>query len=295
MTNLSQSQAAYQQRINHFLRDVIDQLPTQSNTLKAAMAHGLLLGGKRARPFLVYATADMLGVPLEQVDNPAAAIECIHAYSLIHDDLPAMDDDELRRGQPTCHIAFDEATAILAGDALQTLAFELLSETNSDLAPAIQLQLVQSLAQASGYRGMCGGQALDLAATDKVVDLVQLEQIHLAKTGALLRCAVDMSAIIANVDAQQRQTLQQFATAIGLAFQVQDDILDVTSDTETLGKPQGSDEAANKSTYPALLGLSGARQKADSLLKSALQALQTLPYNSQQLEVFAHYIVDRKY
>lgn len=295
MSDLSQTQAAFQQRINQYLNQVIEQLPHQSNQLKAAMAHGLLLGGKRARPFLVYATAEMLGVPLAQVDRAAAAIECIHAYSLIHDDLPAMDDDELRRGQPTCHIAFDEATAILAGDALQTLAFELLSEANSELTSASQLQLVQSLAKASGYLGMCGGQAMDLAATDQHIKLEQLEQIHQAKTGALLRCAVDMAAIVAQVSEQERTTLQQFASAIGLAFQVQDDILDVISDTETLGKPQGSDEAANKSTYPALLGLSGARQKADALLQSALQALQTLPYNSQQLEAFAHYIVARNY
>ncbi|MBD1388806.1 (2E,6E)-farnesyl diphosphate synthase [Neiella sp. HB171785] len=290
---MAEIQRHYQQRINQYLSQVIDQLPAQDTKLKAAMGHGLLLGGKRARPFLVYATAHMLNVPLDHVDPVAAAIECVHAYSLIHDDLPAMDDDELRRGQPTCHVAFDEATAVLAGDALQTLAFELLSRADSPLTAAIQIRLIQSLSRASGYLGMCGGQGMDLAATDQPVTLERLEQIHTAKTGALLRCAVEMAAIVGQLPQQQTELLLQFASDIGLAFQVQDDILDVTSDTETLGKPQGSDQAANKSTYPALLGLSGARQKADSLLQSALHALQTLPYNSAQLEAFARYIVSR--
>ncbi|GGA71427.1 (2E,6E)-farnesyl diphosphate synthase [Neiella marina] len=292
-SELAAIQIQYQQRINQYLSKAIDQLPEQGTALKAAMGHGLLLGGKRARPFLVYATAHMLKVPLAKVDAAAAAIECIHAYSLIHDDLPAMDDDELRRGQPTCHVAYDEATAILAGDALQTMAFELLSNADSDLHANIQIQLIRSLSRASGYQGMCGGQGMDLAATDQHVALQRLEQIHAAKTGALLRCAVEMAAIVAELPEQETDCLLTFARDIGLAFQVQDDILDVTSDTETLGKPQGSDQAANKSTYPALLGLSGARQKADSLLQSALHALQTLPYNSAQLEAFARYIVSR--
>ncbi|NVP00488.1 (2E,6E)-farnesyl diphosphate synthase, partial [Photobacterium damselae subsp. damselae] len=232
----------------------------------------------------------------ENLDTPAAAIECIHAYSLIHDDLPAMDDDELRRGQPTCHIAFDEATAVLAGDALQTLAFEILAEgTLSIDGESQRIKMIKELAQASGAAGMCMGQALDLDGEGKHLGLTQLEQIHKHKTGALIRCAVRLGALAAGEKGLEiLPQLNTYAEAIGLAFQVQDDILDVISDTETLGKPQGSDIALDKSTYPALLGLEGAQQKAQQLYQEAVQALEAIPYDTTQLEVFARYLIERK-
>jgi len=265
--------------------------------LKAAMRHGLLLGGKRVRPFLVYATGNLLGVADELLDGPAAAIECIHAYSLIHDDLPAMDDDDLRRGHPTVHKAFDEAAAILAGDALQTLAFSILADHPlPDVLAKNQIQMLSQLARASGYAGMCGGQALDLAAEGQQVDLKALEQIHRHKTGALIECAVTLGALCHHqIQPDQLAALQQYAAAIGLAFQVQDDILDITSDTATLGKPQGSDVALAKSTYPALLGLDAARELARELHRQALAAIAPLPYNTHILRAFADYIVERAY
>ena len=258
------------------------------------MQHGALIGGKRIRPFLVYAVGDMLNVPLERLDACAAAIECIHAYSLIHDDLPAMDDDALRRGQPTVHIAFDEATAILAGDALQTLAFEIISQPMAQLSPKQQLAMVAALAKASGYQGMCGGQSMDLNATDKQIDLTTLKQLHRLKTGALIRCAVALAIIAADITDTEQDLLLEFADAVGLAFQVQDDVLDIIASTEELGKPQGSDCESNKSTYPKLLGLSGAQETAESLINDALSALAKLPYNSQLIAEFARFIIERR-
>ncbi|WP_299011042.1 (2E,6E)-farnesyl diphosphate synthase [uncultured Shewanella sp.] len=283
----------YQHRVDAYLTQTITALPVSDEHLKAAMKQGVLQGGKRIRPFLVYAIGDMLNLDLNQLDAAAAAIECIHAYSLIHDDLPAMDDDALRRGQPTLHIAFDEATAILAGDALQSLAFDIISRS-SDLEAKQQLSMVQALATASGYNGMCGGQAIDLNATDKQIDLATLTQLHRLKTGALIRCAVELAIIAANIDADECRHLYDFADAIGLAFQVQDDVLDITASTEELGKPQGSDTDANKSTYPKLLGLAGAQQTAHTLIQNALSALAKLPYNSQLIAEFARYIIERR-
>ncbi len=287
----------YRQRIDALLTAHVDGLTEVAPRLKAAMRHGLLLGGKRVRPFLVYATGNMLGVAEEYLDGPAAAIECIHAYSLIHDDLPAMDDDDLRRGHPTVHKAFDEATAVLAGDALQTLAFTILADHPlPDTLLRNQLLMVSQLAMASGYAGMCGGQALDLEAEGQRVGLEALEQIHRHKTGALIECAVTLGALCHhNLPSDQLAALQQYAAAIGLAFQVQDDILDITSDTATLGKPQGSDLALEKSTYPALLGLEAAQALARDLHRQALDALGTLPYNTHILRAFADYIVERSY
>ncbi|KFZ38257.1 geranyl transferase [Shewanella mangrovi] len=290
---LSDAIAHYQQRVNQHLASLLENLPVTDPALKAAMSHGVLLGGKRVRPFLVYAVGEMLGVAADKLDNCAAAIECIHAYSLIHDDLPAMDDDELRRGQPTVHIAFDEATAILAGDALQSLAFEILS-SDSHFSATQQLAMVKSLALASGYHGMCGGQALDMAATDKQINLAQLTQLHRLKTGALIRCAVELAVIAAESNPLTHQRLGEYAEAIGLAFQVQDDILDLTSSTEELGKPQGSDTKSNKSTYPRLLGLDGAKSTAQQLLQDALSALDDLPYNNRIIAEFARYIIERR-
>ena len=284
----------YQARVNQRLENYIHHQMPIAQHLNEAMAYGALLGGKRIRPFLVYAVGEMLGTQLETLDPIAASIECIHAYSLIHDDLPAMDDDALRRGHPTCHIKFNEATAILAGDALQTLAFDILSHDMSAVAAPAQIKMINTLAKASGAQGMCAGQILDIAAENTTVSLAQLEKIHNAKTGALILAAVQLGALTKeNITSNEFTLLTQFAEAIGLAFQVQDDILDITSDTETLGKPQGSDLILNKSTYPLLLGLKGAQKKAHALYQEALHALSQLPYNTQLLESFAHYIIKR--
>lgn len=287
---------SYQKRNNEQLDHWLNRLPNQDLALIEAMRYGLLLGGKRARPYLVYITGQMLGCSIEDIDTPASAVECIHAYSLIHDDLPAMDDDELRRGKPTCHIKFDEATAILTGDALQTLAFTILAEgTLSEAGEVNRIKMVQVLAEASGAQGMCLGQALDLGAENRLISLQELETIHRNKTGALMRCAIRLGALAAGEKGQQvLPQLDKYADAVGLAFQVQDDILDVIGDTETLGKPQGSDQQLNKSTYPALLGLDGAINKAQTLLQEALQALEAIPYNTECLEEFARYVIERK-
>jgi farnesyl diphosphate synthase len=284
----------YQQRVNEQLNQYINIAHPISSPLNEAMLYGAVLGGKRARPFLVYAVGEMLGSSLQTLDPLASAVECIHAYSLIHDDLPAMDDDELRRGQLTCHKKFNEATAILAGDALQTLAFDILSQPNQHLCPSTQLKMLNRLAKASGDHGMCAGQALDLAAENQAIDLTRLEAIHRAKTGALMEVAVELGALSKpDLPHQHLQLLQTFASSIGLAFQVHDDILDVIGDTATLGKPQGSDIALNKSTYPALLGLQQAQQKAEILYQEAVSALSQLPYNTEKLASFAQYIIKR--
>ncbi|NRA60672.1 MAG: (2E,6E)-farnesyl diphosphate synthase [Psychrobium sp.] len=286
------TQDKFQHRINDYLATKLNDMPQNDPTLHQAMTYGLLLGGKRIRPFLVYSVGQMFGASLNELDDAAGSVEAIHAYSLIHDDLPAMDDDDLRRGQPTCHIKYDEATAILAGDALQTFAFELLCQ--SAHSPVTQIAMIKSLSQASGYQGMCGGQALDVAATNQQVSLSELEQIHRFKTGALISAAVELGAIAGGANTQELCVLRQFSKNIGLAFQVQDDILDIISDTATLGKPQGSDLAANKSTYPALLGLEQAQLKAAALIEQAISSLEELPYDSQLLQDFAQYIIARK-
>ena len=264
--------------------------PTQ---LRAAMRYSLFNGGKRVRPILAYSAALAIKpeTDLSLIDPIAAALECLHSYSLVHDDLPAMDDDDLRRGKPTCHIAFNEATAILAGDGLQTLAFDLL--TQADLPSQTQIQLVRQLALGSGGVGMVLGQAIDLAAVDHQLDLDQLETMHRHKTGALIRAAVAMGAISAGADKDQLAALDKYAAAIGLAFQVQDDILDVTGDTATLGKQQGADIARNKPTYVSLLGLDAAKAKATELHRQALDALDSFGANAVQLRQLAGYIVER--
>jgi farnesyl diphosphate synthase len=235
------------------------------------MRHAVLLGGKRMRPLLVYAAGAAFGATVETLDAPAVAVELIHAYSLVHDDLPAMDDDALRRGQPTVHVAFDEATAILAGDALQTLAFSALAEAD---APAqLRIDWVQALADASGVAGMCGGQALDIDATGRTQALAQLQRMHALKTGALIRAAVRMGALAGGADATTLAQLDAFATALGLAFQVRDDLLDIEASSEQLGKTAGKDVAQAKSTYPALLGIDGARSKLDELAAAMRDAL----------------------
>lgn len=267
--------------------------------LRQAISYSLLNGGKRIRPLLVYAAADAIGESDHQhaadnLDKVACAVEMIHAYSLIHDDLPAMDDDDLRRGQPTCHRAFDEATAILAGDALQAGAFELLTRLEQCPAPTALL-LVQQLATASGARGMVGGQAIDLNAVNQHIDLPQLETLHRLKTGALIRAAIAMGATLAGASDHQLAALDQYGAAIGLAFQVQDDILDIDSDTATLGKTQGADQALNKPTYPALLGMEAARAKATELHQQALAALDGFTPAADTLRALSAYIITRRY
>ena len=284
-----------QDRINQFLANQFEEIDSYNAPLRDAMKYGLLLGGKRVRPFLVYATGKMLGAEMSALDYAAAAIESIHAYSLIHDDLPAMDNDELRRGQPTCHIAFDEATAILAGDALQAFAFEILTQAPS-LSAEQKLQLVKILAQASGVQGMCLGQSLDLISEHKQVNLAELELIHRNKTGALLTAALELGFICSpHFDNKQlEQQLERYSQAIGLAFQVQDDILDIEGDSAEIGKPVGSDLGLDKSTYPKLLGLEGAKQKAQELYQTALHELDNLPFDTTALRALAQFIVNRK-
>jgi farnesyl diphosphate synthase len=296
--HFSQLLAAYQQRVNQALLDFIAPLPLGNSDLVNAMRYGAVLGGKRLRPYLVYATGQMFGLSLTNLDAPAAAIECIHAYSLIHDDLPAMDDDDLRRGHPTCHVKFGEANAILAGDALQTLAFSILAEAPmSDVSDKDRLSMMAELAQASGVAGMCGGQALDMGAETRPVSLKDLEQIHRHKTGALIRAAIRLGALAAGTPGREALlSLDRYAEAIGLAFQIQDDILDVIGDTATIGKRQGADQQLGKSTYPALLGLDCAKTKAMDLYQEALSALDKLSeqsYNTAPLQVLARFIIER--
>jgi farnesyl diphosphate synthase len=295
MPDWQHAQQRYQERINQKLEYKLQQLSDTAPRLKQAMQYGLLIGGKRIRPFLVYAAGEMLSAELSSLDSCATALECVHAFSLIHDDLPAMDDDDLRRGKPTCHIAFDEATAILAGDALQTLAFDILAHDEAlESSSEKKLALLKILTQATGYEGMCGGQSMDMDATDTLITLEQLEALQQRKTGALIQAALQMAYIASPVESKDvLDSLSTYGRAVGLAFQVQDDILDVTSDTEILGKPQGSDLESNKSTYPNLLGLEGAQAFAQELYQQALQALSTLPYNTKVLESFASYIINR--
>jgi len=287
----------YQIRINSFLINKLDSLEINDQKLLDAMHYGLLIGGKRMRPYLAYITGETLSANMADIDAIAGALECIHAYSLLHDDLPAMDDDDFRRGEPTCHKKFDEATAILAGDSLQTLAFDIIA--NHQFSPTVknkQINLIKMLINASGYQGMCGGQALDLAATNKKIDILHLEKLHSLKTGALLKASVLMAAECSSeVTARQKVILSEYAQLIGLAYQVHDDIIDITSSEAELGKPSGSDVAANKSTYPALIGLEGAKEKAQHLFQQALQALSSLPYNTEYLSEFATFIINRRH
>lgn len=255
-----------------------------------AMRYCVFNGGKRVRPALVYATADALAIDRHRVDGMAVAIELIHAYSLVHDDLPAMDDDSLRRGKPTCHVAYGEATAILVGDALQCSAFEALATLSE---PEFVAPLTRALARASGSRGMILGQTLDIEAEGSLLNEHQLEQMHRLKTGALIDASVAMPALLANVTKDEVSALTKYSRALGLAFQIQDDILDVISDTDTLGKPSGSDESKAKPTYTSILGLEGAKEKLNSVHSEAVEALNSMRHNTTMLESLANYIVDR--
>jgi len=266
--------------------------PTQ---LHEAMRYSVLGGGKRVRPLLVYLAGEAVGAELEALDAPAVAVELIHAYSLVHDDLPSMDNDDLRRGRPTCHRVFGEAMAILAGDALQAHALHVITQASAGgLTPAQRLAMVDTLAGASGSLGMAGGQALDLAAVGRRLTLEELESMHLQKTGALIRASVRLGALAsASVTEVTLARLDDYARCVGLAFQVQDDILDIEGATETIGKPQGSDAARNKPTYPNLLGLEGAKAVAERLYKDAIAAIEILGAQGENLRAMADYIVRR--
>lgn len=281
------------QRANGLLRQQI-QAHTPSQRLRQAMEHAALGGGKRLRPVLVYGSALAVGGELAAADAAAGAVELIHNYSLVHDDLPAMDDDDLRRGLPTVHKAFDEATAILVGDALQSLAFRLLSQPSDQIEAPVQLRMIQILSEAAGEQGMVGGQALDFEAVGKALTLAELETMHKLKTGALIRASVLLGGLShAGTTPAQLQALEEYALNIGLAFQVRDDILDETSDTVTLGKPQGSDRKSNKPTYVSLLGVDAAKAKATKLAERAVAALADFPREADRLRELASYIVSR--
>ncbi|MGB0865207.1 MAG: (2E,6E)-farnesyl diphosphate synthase [Granulosicoccaceae bacterium] len=284
----------YRERADSALEARIPDAQNKLSHLHQAMRYACLQGGKRVRPALVYATGVGLGADLEQLDAPAAAVEMVHAYSLVHDDLPAMDDDDLRRGQPTAHIKFDEATAILAGDALQPLAFEVLCHDHALAVDApTRLQLLSTLLDASGHNGMVYGQAIDLAAVEQSLTLEELQHMHRHKTGAIIKAAVLMGAQTAGADANTQNQLSHYADAVGLAFQIADDILDVVADTETLGKRQGADANNDKPTYVSLLGLEGARQHAQDCHQQALNSLAPLPDTLEPLAELSAYIVER--
>ncbi|UHQ19445.1 polyprenyl synthetase family protein [Lysobacter sp. KIS68-7] len=279
-------------RVDAALSAALPDPATSPQRLHGAMRHAVLLGGKRMRPLLVYATGTAFGADAATLDAPAVAVELIHAYSLVHDDLPAMDDDALRRGQPTVHVAFDEATAILAGDALQSLAFEVLAHAPVDAQARVSM--LGELATASGVRGMCGGQALDIDATGgAMLALEALQRLHAMKTGALLRSAVRMGAMAAHCDADTRARLDTFADALGLAFQVRDDLLDVEGDSASLGKTAGKDAAQGKSTFPALLGVDATRERLRTLADTMRDALAPFGARTDALAALGRAAVER--
>ncbi|MEA1989088.1 MAG: farnesyl diphosphate synthase [Pseudomonadota bacterium] len=288
----------YQNRVNQALQQHLQFFAAKqtntANPLFSAIEYATLNQGKRLRPALVYAVAEALNTPLEHVDSAACAMELIHSYSLVHDDLPAMDNDDLRRGMPTCHIKFDEATAILVGDAQQTLAFQILSEDKL-IKPIHILEMLSLLTQASGPLGMIGGQVQDIQSEGKTIPLSELKMLHTLKTGALIQCSLLMGAAQHPSYSKIKPGLLSLGKIIGLAFQVQDDILDIESDTETLGKPQGSDIELDKSTYPKLLGIDEAKQYRDSLISEALAEIKALNIDSDFLVSLIHYIAERKH
>ncbi len=285
-----------QQRLEQALEHWLPAATTHPVSLHAAMRYTALDGGKRIRPTLVYASGQAVGAEHTHLDAPACAIELIHAYSLIHDDLPAMDNDDLRRGKPSCHRAFGEATAILAGDALQSLAFYILTHDNAATPDtATRMRMIETLSLAAGSRGMAGGQSIDLDATGKQLNIAELEDMHIHKTGALIRASVMLGAIcrIDSAD-EQLEKLDHYAKCIGLAFQIRDDILDVEGETRFLGKHAGMDEQLEKSTYPALMGLEAARQRATELHEDAMDSLAGFPASADPLRWISSYIIERE-
>jgi farnesyl diphosphate synthase len=295
VTAIRERLARYQHRVEGVLAHVLELPDTGTTRLREGMRYSVLGGGKRLRPLLVYLTGESLGAPLAALDLPAASVELIHVYSLVHDDLPAMDNDDLRRGRPTCHRAFDEATAILVGDALQALAFGLLAETAIPNVPAqTQLQMLGALARAIGTSGMAGGQALDLAAVGQKLDTAAIENMHARKTGALIEASVLLGAYAAHLTTgAELDLLRRYGADIGLAFQIQDDILDVEGATEELGKKAGVDAAKNKPTYPSTAGLAASRARAAALVDRAIAGLAPLGARSQALVELARFVIDR--
>jgi len=281
-------------RVEAKLDAVLPPAETSPGLLHTAMRYSVLGGGKRIRPILVYATGEALGADLQTLDGPAAAIELMHAFSLVHDDLPAMDDDDLRRGRPTTHVEFDEATAILAADAMQPLAFRVLA-TDPDMlcSPEARLRIIDLLAEACGSTGMTGGQSIDLSAEGKMLTAAELENMYRLKTGLLLRTSVLAAAYCVHADADTEQRLARFIDNIGLAFQIRDDILDVEGDTAVIGKQQGSDIERDKATWPAIFGMQEAKNKANSLLDEALAEIDSLGMNAEALRTVARFIVER--
>jgi geranylgeranyl pyrophosphate synthase len=287
--------AAYRARIEKVLDQCLALPDPGTARLREAMRYSALGGGKRLRPTLVYLTGESLGADLEDLDAAAASVELIHVYSLVHDDLPAMDDDDLRRGRPTCHRAYDEATAILVGDALQALAFAVLANDSiGTLPPASRLAMIRVLARATGTSGMAGGQAVDLAAVGQSLSVEAIENMHRRKTGALIEGSVRLGALAAGVaEGARLEALRRFGAEIGLAFQIQDDILDVEGDPALLGKSTGADAAHNKPTYPSTAGLGTARERARQLRDDAIAALQPLGQDGAALAELAHFVVSR--
>ena len=290
---LIQRLQSYTQRVDAQLEQILPSPSGPASMLFKAMRYSVFNGGKRVRPALCFAAAEAIGVNTDNTAKIGAAVEMIHAYSLIHDDLPAMDDDDLRRGVPTCHIEFDEATAILAGDGLQSLAFKQLTEL-TDLPASINLQLIAILSDLAGCNGMISGQAVDLASTGKQLTVDELNYMHNHKTGALIEASVVMGALATNqATDSQIAALQKFARAIGLAFQIQDDILDVECSTEQLGKSQGSDSANDKATYTSILGIEKARSEAERLYQTSIDALDIFTDSADTLRALAKFIVHR--
>jgi farnesyl diphosphate synthase len=296
MSNALKEHLIYvQQRVEKALDSRLPSSEILPKRLHQAMRYSALDGGKRMRPMLAYCTGKIVGIADDIIDGPACAVELIHVYSLIHDDLPAMDDDDLRRGKATSHIAFDEATAILTGDGLQALAFEILAnDPTIDISPANRLKMMSALTHASGSLGMVGGQAIDLESVGKKISLPELENMHIHKTGALIRASVNMAALAQpDLDPSIATKLDHYAKCIGLSFQVKDDILDEESDTETLGKTQGKDQDNDKPTYPALLGLAGAKEKAQRLHEQAVDSLSDFGSEADLLRDLSLYIIQR--
>lgn len=298
---LAQSLARCADAVAGELDRAIAHVRPVNERLSAAMRHAALAGGKRIRPFLVIETAALFGVPMDGALGAAAALECVHCYSLVHDDLPAMDDDDVRRGQPTVHRAYDEATAILAGDALLTLAFELLARPETDPDPAIRIKLVASLAHAAGGQGMVGGQMLDLAAEGRFADigrdspnLAGVARLQELKTGALLRQACEAGALLGRASPSETQSLQTYARAIGRAFQIADDLLDIEGDAATVGKAVGKDREAGKATFAELLGIEGARAELARLVDDAQASLSGFGTAATLLQEAARFIADRQ-
>jgi len=286
---------ARQQDVEAVLQAVLPAAGVSPSRLHEAMRYAVLGGGKRVRPLLAYAAGEAAGADAAHVSRVAAAVELVHAYSLVHDDLPCMDDDVLRRGRPTCHVAYDEATALLVGDALQSLAFHVLSEQSLCACPADQVEMVALLARAIGSRGMAGGQAIDLASTGQELSLPELENMHIHKTGELIRASVLLGARCGDGEASRLGALDRFAKCAGLAFQVVDDVLDAESNSETLGKTAGKDARQCKATYVSLMGVARAREFAAELREQALQALLSYGLEAVRLRELIDFIVLRKH